>query len=74
MYIPFYLSEKWKLQKLKVITIKLEKKPENNISGNIIGSGIFITPGSILGYTKSIGLSLIVWIGCGILSLLGRIS
>ncbi|PAV92267.1 hypothetical protein WR25_10446 [Diploscapter pachys] len=43
------------------------------VVGNIIGSGIFITPGSILGYTKSIGLSLIVWIGCGILSLLGAI-
>jgi amino acid transporter len=30
--------------------------------GNIVGSGIFITPTSILGRTQSIGLSLVVWL------------
>ncbi|KJH44120.1 hypothetical protein DICVIV_09863 [Dictyocaulus viviparus] len=40
---------------------------------NIIGSGIFITPTSILNYTNSVGLSLIVWIGCGFISLIGAI-
>ncbi|EPB67859.1 hypothetical protein ANCCEY_13047, partial [Ancylostoma ceylanicum] len=40
------------------------------VVGNIIGSGIFITPTTILNYTQSIGLSLIVWIGCGLISLI----
>nr|CDJ95508.1 Amino acid permease-associated region domain containing protein [Haemonchus contortus] len=43
------------------------------VVGNIIGSGIFITPTSIINYTQSIGLSIIVWIGCGIISLIGAI-
>ncbi|VDM65046.1 unnamed protein product [Strongylus vulgaris] len=43
------------------------------VVGNIIGSGIFITPTTILSYTHSVGLSLIVWIGCGLISLLGAI-
>ncbi|KAJ1349672.1 hypothetical protein KIN20_005278 [Parelaphostrongylus tenuis] len=43
------------------------------VVGNIIGSGIFITPTSILNYTQTVGLSIIVWIGCGLISLLGAI-
>ncbi|CAJ0595993.1 unnamed protein product [Cylicocyclus nassatus] len=43
------------------------------VVGNIIGSGIFITPTTILSYTQSAGLSLIVWVGCGLISLLGAI-
>ncbi|RCN45605.1 hypothetical protein ANCCAN_08343 [Ancylostoma caninum] len=43
------------------------------VVGNIIGSGIFITPTTILNYTQSIGLSLIVWIGCGLISLIGKL-
>ncbi|KAK5984331.1 Amino Acid Transporter [Trichostrongylus colubriformis] len=43
------------------------------VVGNIIGSGIFITPTTILNYTQSIGLSIIVWIGCGLISLIGAI-
>ncbi|CAJ0964086.1 unnamed protein product, partial [Mesorhabditis belari] len=43
------------------------------VVGNIIGSGIFITPGSILEQTGSIGLSLAVWTGCGLVSILGSI-
>ncbi|CAI4230144.1 unnamed protein product [Auanema sp. JU1783] len=43
------------------------------IINNIIGSGIFITPTSILLYTNSIGLSLLVWAGCGLISILGAI-
>lgn len=42
-------------------------------SANIIGAGIFITPGPILQYTFSNGLALLVWIGCGLISLIGGI-
>ncbi|PAV68201.1 hypothetical protein WR25_19347, partial [Diploscapter pachys] len=43
------------------------------VVGNIIGSGIFITPTSILRSTNSIGLSLIVWLLCAVIAILGSI-
>uniref|UniRef100_A0A0N5ALR5 Y+L amino acid transporter 2 n=1 Tax=Syphacia muris TaxID=451379 RepID=A0A0N5ALR5_9BILA len=43
------------------------------VISNIIGSGIFITPSGVLQEVNSVGLSIIIWIGCGIISLLGAI-
>ncbi|GMR52305.1 hypothetical protein PMAYCL1PPCAC_22500 [Pristionchus mayeri] len=43
------------------------------VVGNIIGSGIFITPASILRCTDSVGLSLIVWVGCALVAILGAL-
>ncbi len=43
------------------------------IFGNVIGSGIFITTSSILGYTQSFGLTLVVWIVGGIMALVGSL-
>uniref|UniRef100_A0A8R1E075 Amino acid permease n=1 Tax=Caenorhabditis japonica TaxID=281687 RepID=A0A8R1E075_CAEJA len=40
------------------------------VIANIVGAGIFITPGPILQYTYSNGLALVVWIGCGLISLI----
>ena len=42
------------------------------IIGIIIGAGIFISPKGILKHSGSIGMSLVVWIGCGVLSLFGE--
>lgn len=42
------------------------------VIGNIIGSGIFITPASILRSTESPGLSLIVWVICAMIAILGK--
>lgn len=42
------------------------------IIGTVVGSGIFIAPKSVLLNSGSVGLSLLVWALCGILSLFGK--
>ena len=42
------------------------------IMGTIIGAGIFVAPKGILKNTGSVGMSLVVWIACGVLSLFGE--
>ncbi|KAH7721426.1 Protein AAT-6 b [Aphelenchoides avenae] len=41
------------------------------IIGNVVGSGLFVSPGTILGYTNSVGLSLVIWVAAALLSMLG---
>jgi hypothetical protein len=42
------------------------------IVGTMIGSGIFVSPSGLLERTGSIGMSFIIWMSCGLLSLLGE--
>lgn len=44
----------------------------NIIISVMIGSGIFVSPTAALRYSGSVGFCLIVWVACGIISLLGR--
>ncbi|KAJ3223234.1 hypothetical protein HK099_001369 [Clydaea vesicula] len=43
------------------------------IIGVMIGSGIFASPGSVLVYTKSVGMALTVWLLGGLLSMTGAL-
>ncbi|KAJ1547844.1 Large neutral amino acids transporter small subunit 1 [Nowakowskiella sp. JEL0078] len=43
------------------------------IVGMCIGSGIFASPGPILGFSKSVGMSLFVWVLAGFLALTGSL-
>ncbi|CAF0717306.1 unnamed protein product [Brachionus calyciflorus] len=59
--------------------IKLEKnlKLLNCISiliGIIVGTGIFISPKEVIENCGSIGLSLVIWVGCGVFSMFGAIA
>lgn len=44
------------------------------VVGTTIGSGIFLTPGNVLGSAGSGGVALLVWIVGGLLSLLGALT
>ncbi|XP_072019884.1 putative L-type amino acid transporter 1-like protein MLAS [Amphiura filiformis] len=43
------------------------------IVGNIIGSGVFLTPSTVLKYAGSVGMSITVWAGAGLFSLIGAL-
>ncbi|CAI9735032.1 (0,+)-type amino acid transporter 1-like [Octopus vulgaris] len=60
-------------------TVQLERKlgllsAVAMIVGTMIGSGIFISPKGVLEASKSVGLTMIVWLGCGVIAMLSSLS
>ena len=44
------------------------------VIGNVIGSGIFISPTAIVKHTNSVGLSIIVWVVCAVISIITSLA
>lgn len=42
-------------------------------SGNIIGSGVFVTPKGVLENAGSVGVSLLVWVCSGLITAVGAL-
>ncbi|XP_072021770.1 b(0,+)-type amino acid transporter 1-like [Amphiura filiformis] len=43
------------------------------VVGSMIGSGIFISPAGILSQTQSVGMSLVIWVICGLVATAGAL-
>ena len=66
------------LENVKVVKPQLEKTVTviggiGLVVGSIIGSGIFLSPKNVLLETGSVGLSLCVWLLCGVIALFGAL-
>lgn len=44
-----------------------------NLPGNIIGSGIFVSPKGVMENASSVGFALIVWIVTGVITAIGAL-
>lgn len=44
------------------------------IVGTMIGSGIFVSPAELLERTGSVGMAFVIWVSCGVVSLLGALA
>ena len=77
---PWPKNDEKKLEQMEVEETKVELKPKlglvqgcNVIIGCIIGSGIFVSPGGVLVGVGSINMALMVWVFCGLYSMVGAI-
>lgn len=62
------------LQRSPSVGLRAELGLTNGIGmivGCIIGAGIFISPTGVIRYAGSTGMALVVWVACGVLSMMG---
>ncbi|XP_066982985.1 Y+L amino acid transporter 2-like [Macrobrachium rosenbergii] len=59
-----------------VVELKKELGLANGVGiivGIMIGSGIFVSPGNVVRYTGSVGMSLMVWVASGLMTMFGAL-